>query len=66
MLPCGSKIRSKSLFVMVSEIFSMFDVLLKSKMAAISGKNLNFYPLDTLVLHCGLKFTRNYSISYGF
>ena len=38
-LPCGSKIRSKSLSRTVSEIFTLFHFPLKSKMAAKSGKN---------------------------
>ena len=68
MLPCVSKIRSKSLSLTISEIFSMFYFLLKSKMAAKRGKIEFFFPLNRILLYCpmGQKFAPNHSITYRF
>ena len=57
-----------TLSLIISEIFSMFYVPLKSKMAAVSGENWNFSPLDRILLYHPVdqKFTVNRSISYCF
>ena len=54
--PCGSKIRSKNsldiaLSLTVFEIFTLFHFPQKSKMAAESGENLNFTPLQRRLLY---------------
>ena len=68
-LPCGSKIRSKSLYLLRFSRYShFFHLLQNSKMATKSGENSNFTPLHRTLLHyhAGQKFARNRSISYGF
>ena len=68
-LPCGSKIRSKSLYLLRFSRYSHFFIYCKkSKMATKSGENPNFTPLHRTLLYypAGQKFARNHSISYGF
>ena len=68
-MPCGSKIRSKSLYLLRFSRYSHFFVFpLKSKMAAKSGENWNFSPLDKVLLYypAGQKLAQNRCISYSF
>ena len=46
----------------------MFHFPLKPKMATKIGENRNVSPLHKILLYypVGQKFTRNFSISYGF
>ena len=55
-----------ALSLTVSKIFSVFYFLLKSKMAAKSGENLNFSFLHGKLLYytVGQKFAQNHSIPY--
>ena len=57
-----------TLSLTVFEIFTLFHFPLKSKMAAKSGENWNFYPRHRTLLYypVGQKFARNCSISYHF
>ena len=57
-----------ALSLTVFEIFTLFHLLQKSKMATKSDKNPNFTPLHRTLLYylAGQKFARNRSISYGF
>ena len=57
-----------ALSLTVFEIFTLFHLPQKSKMAAKSGENRNFSPFHRTLLyyHAGQKFARNRSISYGF
>ena len=64
--PCGSKIRSKSLYLLPFSRYWHFSIFpKKSKMAT---ENWNFPPLHKRLLYhpVGQKFARNRSISYGF
>ena len=57
-----------SLSLSVFKILTLFHFPQKSKMAAESGENLNFPPLDRRLLYHPVdqKFAGNRSISYGF
>ena len=57
-----------TLSLMVFEIFTLFHLPQKSKMATKSGENPNFTPLHRTLLYypVGQKFARNRYISYGF
>ena len=52
----------------VFEIFTLFHLPQKSKMATKSGENPNFTPLHRTLLYypAGQKFTQDHSISYSF
>ena len=57
-----------ALSLTVFEIFTLFHLPQKSKMAANSGENRNFSPFHRTLLYypAGQKFACNRSISYGF
>ena len=59
---------SAKIFPLWFSRYSLFHFPLKSKMAAKSGENYNFFPLNRILLYypVGQKFARNRSLSYGF
>ena len=69
MLPCGSKIRLKSLYLLRFSRYSHFFIFLKNPRWLPKVEKIKIFPLlhKTLLYYpMGQKFTRNHSISNGF